>query len=308
MARVAVKVGPAVSSPWRGFTLVEMMVVMACLCCLALLVLGAYSTAVDRVNQTLCAAQLKKLWMVLHTYAESNQGYLPDTGAVSPIVGPLTPAGGGFFLDTWDSRGTPFWPAERHTGNAGNLFLLLRLQLAGPENFICPGSGDRPAFGPFSNERFSFLAFSPGSLSLTAQEQEFLRLNATRHCSYSYQNVLGWRGGDPSISPSEAEAVHLDYSPQDLAILADHNPYTQLQGECRQCLDPLEEPLANSLNHRGQGQNVLYLDGRVFWQTTPECGALLPDGTCDNIYRPAVGAVTDPTNIPRHTKDSYLVP
>ena len=291
----------------RGFTLVEMMVVILCLCLLAGLVMVAYESACDQVNQTLCLARLKGLGTLLFLYAESYDGYLPDAGGVSPLVGPVLP-GASHFRDTWDHPGTAQWPDSRHTGNAGNLYLLVRLQLAEPQDFICPASGDKSALGSPSPKRTSFMTFRKGVDQFTDQQWLFLQETSGRHCSYSYQNVLGHIFGDPAVASPQAAFVHLERSPSDLAILADHNPYTIIRGTRREFLDPNEHPTANSLNHAGRGQNVLYLDGRVQWHTTPECGAGLPDGSRDNIYRPATGAVCDPENIPRHERDSYLVP
>jgi prepilin-type N-terminal cleavage/methylation domain-containing protein len=291
----------------RAFTLTEMLIVVICLSLLMALVAGGYEAVRDEAHRTTCVAQLKKIHGALYAYAQRSSGYLPDTGAASPLAGPV-PLDGYHFPDTWDSRGSPFWPAEKHTGNLGNLYLLIRLGLALPEDFVCPATGDRPAFGPFTDTRFSFMAFKPGSPVLTDEEREFLQTHATRHCSYSYQNLLGHRRNNPAIAEPAAGALLLDHSPPDLAILADHNPYTELQGEARPCRDSDAEPLANSLNHQGRGQNVLYLNGSILWSSTPECGATLDDGARDNIYRPAVGQVTDPRNIPRHVRDSYLVP
>jgi len=304
--RCAVATSPGHHGP-RGFTLTEMLMVIATIAVLAVIVLGACEAVCDEANKVRCAARLKGLGLAIYAYARSSDGRLPDTGAASPLGGPV-PADGFHFRDDWDSRGTALWPQERRTGNAGNLYLLIRLGLAEPRDFICPASGDRAAFGPFCQGRFGFLAFQRGSLSLTAEEKEFLRLNATRHCSYSYQNMLGHPGNDCRVADPNAGGVHLESSPPDLAILADHNPYTQLSGACRPGLDPAADPQANSLNHAGRGQNVLYVDLSVAWHTTPLCGARLPDGTRDNIYRPAAGGVTDPQNVPRHARDSYLVP
>src|SRR5205823_7079717 len=41
---------------------------------------------------------------------------------------------------------------------------------------------------------------------------------------------------------------------------------------------------ANSNNHRNKGQNVVYGDGHVEFQTMPYCGALHDGGFRDNIY------------------------
>jgi prepilin-type N-terminal cleavage/methylation domain-containing protein len=289
-----------------GFTLVEMMIVVGAIALLAVLVLEVCGAACDAANRAGCASHLRAVWQACAVYADGNRGYFPYTGATTPLAGVIAP-GSFYFNDTWDNRGTPFWPVQRNTGNAGNLYLLIRLHLATVDEFVCPASGDVAAFEPFNGGRFSFLAFQPGSIALTAQEQEFLQLHATRHCSYSYQNVLGMFNGVGPVAPGSG-ALQMQGPPAGLAILADHNPYTQLQGEARTCLDPTAAPLANSLNHAGAGQNVLYLNGSVQWCDTPECGAALGNGTHDNIYLPAGGSVIDPTNVPHNNKDSYLVP
>lgn len=295
------------ASSCRAFTLTEMLLVVGIIALLASVLIAAYGAARDTANSALCAGRLKGLGTILAAYANVNQGLLPDTGAASPKAGPV-PADGYHFRDRWDDRGSAFWPNSKRTGNAGNLYLLLRLGLTRAEQFVCPASGDSSAFGPFTCQRFSFLAFAKGTASLTDQERKFLAAHSTRHCSYSYQNMLGHPAGDPAIADPAASGVHLETSPEDLVILADHNPYTQLQGEGRECLDPAAAPLANSLNHAGAGQNVLTLDGCVAWHDTPLAGALLPDGTRDHIYLPAAGDVRDAENVPRHERDSYLVP
>jgi prepilin-type processing-associated H-X9-DG protein len=291
----------------RAFTLVELMLVLMVVLLLASLCMAVFEAADEQVGDTFCAARLRTLGKALFCYAESNQGYLPDLGAVSPMAGRPPPCGP-WFEDVWDHPGTGQWPASRHTGNQGNLYVLIRLGLASPGDFLCPATGDRPTPGTRSMQRTGFIDMREDSDQFTDDEQRFFQEHASRHCSYSYQNMLGHRAGDPSVADPNAAMVHVDRSPPDLAILADHNPYTCIRGTNRRCLDPEKEPTANSLNHGGRGQNVLYLDGRVQWHDTPECGAELPDGGRDNIYRPAAGSVTDPTNIPRHVKDSYLVP
>ncbi len=289
-----------------AFTAVELLIVMLVIGVLIVLTIGMVRAATDHARRTACAGNLAQLAKVLRIYAIDHSGRYPETGAASGLGGcvPL----GNEFPDTWDSPGTGLWPQEKTTGNAGNLYLLIRLGLAAPRDFVCPASGDREAFGPASAGRFSFLAYRPGSSMMTAEQQAFLQTNSTRHCSYSYQNSLGHSEIPYHLACSEAAGVHADLSPPDMVILADHNPYTQMRGEGREVLDPQQFPDANSLNHGGEGQNVLYLSGTVVWQTTPFCGPRLDDGTHDNIYLPAAGDVTDPANVPRHARDSYLVP
>jgi hypothetical protein len=105
-------------------------------------------------------------------------------------------------------------------------------------------------------------------------------------------------------APTTHRAVH----PSGLAVCADRNPYTRQPMTRQPTVSPEAEPEANSLNHHGAGQNVLYLSGEVRWADTPRCGALRCDGTRDHIYRPDEGDPTDPRNLPRSPADSFLVP
>jgi len=83
----------------------------------------------------------------------------------------------------------------------------------------------------------------------------------SRNLSYAYQNMAGVR---PSLLDSP-----------DLPILADNNPCFD---DGRPLFDALtrlgmhDPAKSNSRAHRGAGQNILTLDGRVIWKDTPNCG------------------------------------
>ena len=96
--------------------------------------------------------------------------------------------------------------------------------------------------------------------------------------------------------------------PSNLAILADRNPYTRTDFVRQPVVSPKAQPEANSLNHRGTGQNVLYLEGEVEWHDSPRCGPLRDDGLPDNIYWPDEGLPTDSGAVPRTLADSFLAP
>jgi len=113
----------------------------------------------------------------------------------------------------------------------------------------------------------------------------------SRNLSYAYQNMAGVR---PSLLDDPG-----------LPILADDNP----------CFDdghPLFDVLrrlglrdpakSNSRAHRRAGQNVLTLDGRVIWTTTPDSGI-----NGDNIW--TLDHVTEYTGQegPKSTTDTHLL-
>ncbi|MDX9912348.1 MAG: hypothetical protein RBS39_11010 [Phycisphaerales bacterium] len=125
--------------------------------------------------------------------------------------------------------------------NSANLFTLARERYAPMGALACPGNEMAPT-GEAREGQTDW-----GSID---------------DVSYSYQIMFGpvkpvWK--DPSRA----------------VILADHSPVVlkAVRGEAI-------EPLANSPNHGGTGQYVLFADGSSRWQTTP----LMEDG--DNIWLP----------------------
>jgi prepilin-type processing-associated H-X9-DG protein len=103
------------------------------------------------------------------------------------------------------------------------------------------------------------------------------------------------------------------HQPPDFALAADANrpfghqmlqPYRPVRPD-----DPFSIiRLFNSRNHNGEGQNVLYMDGHVSWQTTMFCGH---EG--DNIYTggrwdPEKPGSGDNPNFPCYRNDSLLLP
>jgi hypothetical protein len=131
--------------------------------------------------------------------------------------------------------------------NRRHVYLLLGQRIvADPQLFICPSQRGVPM-----------------PKSTIGQQKDFLE---GRNLSYAYQNMAGVR---PSVNDDRR-----------LPILADENPLFE-NGlplfNPRRLLGGREK--ANSLAHDGAGQNILTLDGRVKWVTSPFSGI---DG--DNIW------------------------
>ncbi len=128
--------------------------------------------------------------------------------------------------------------------NSANLYTLVRTGFAKVRDLACPG-----------NDRACREALSPEAMDWRSIES----------VSYSYQVMFGdqrpgWR--DPSKT----------------AVLADRSP-----GVLRALAGEPGIPLENSPNHFRRGQSVLFCDGSVSWQCTPE---LNRNGTIDNIWLP----------------------
>lgn len=138
--------------------------------------------------------------------------------------------------------GTPWWfVGDRERSNSANLYTLTRAKYAGVAEFACAGNEDA-----CRSER-------------DAGEFDWARLSQV---SYSYQNMF---------APQRSAWV----MPTRVVVMADASPVVR-RAVARQWINPLE----NSANHDGRGQNVLFNDGTVMWTRTP----VMDNG--DNIWLP----------------------
>jgi prepilin-type N-terminal cleavage/methylation domain-containing protein len=291
-----------------GFTLTELLAVMAMLACLMGLSSAAIVGVKDCSDRTMCAANLSQIGQALLLYSADHSDYLPDCGAASPMGGDV-PADGIHFPSRTSAPGTAAWPEVKAVGNQANLWLLVREGYATPQQFVCPATQDRPSLNDVNDPAIvGFLAMDPATGRATDTEDKFLKLVTAGRCSYSYQNQFAHPNTDPLLTGGSLPTTHRLLHPARLAVVADRNPYTRTDLVRQPVVTPAAQPEANSLNHNGAGQNVLYLSGEVEWHDTPRCGAIRADGLPDNIYRPDAGLPTDPYNIPRGPADSFLAP
>ncbi len=164
--------------------------------------------------------------------------------AYASIFGNSLPFAGWSDRNSW---GPSNGPDTEVRPNRQHVFPLIRTGHANPNAFVCPSSNDVPM------------------VAATGDQNTFLE---ARNVSYAYQNMAGYR---PRMSQDNP----------DLVILGDDNP---LFDNGRPLFDVAVDALGfrrtaerNSQAHRGAGQNVLMLDGRTKWLTSPLVGG-------DNIW------------------------
>lgn len=144
--------------------------------------------------------------------------------------------------------GTPWWfVGDKDRSNSANLYRLTATKYAGVRDLACAGNQDACR------------------VSSEAGRDDWARLSQV---SYSYQNMFAKHRSAWTTAGSGAESGSV-------VVLADASPVVR-RAFAGEWINPLE----NSANHAGNGQNVLLNDGRVLWLRTP----VLASG--DNIWLP----------------------
>jgi hypothetical protein len=229
------------------------------------------------------------------SYASDHNGELPRAGGSSSSFG-----------STFNWRGANRFEAfdliPDGSGGAANmsscLYLLVKYADVQPKSFICPGD--------YGTTEFK-LADAGADDKELVDLWDFGRL-AFKHCSYSYHMPFGFYPLTTSYEPG-------------MAVVADRNLWIGSPAwERFPALTPKSFPgkfspdggreavkAGNSLSHKQEGQNVLFLDNHVNFEKRSFCGI-----NDDNIYTYwdgediRVGAYPGPGE-PQSKTDSILI-
>jgi len=247
----------------KGFTLVELLVLIATIA----LLMGVFIPALARLRQRAfrmtCQTNLSQIGRAMLVYGGDYEDPLPQAGGESSTWQPKINNWQATYR--WDAYGINKTDGSGgHASISSSFYLLVKYVEVRPKQFVCPGDSGTTEFKPAEygvrdKDLIDLWDFGP---------------NPSKHCSYSYHIPYG------------PYALTTASSQPGMAIAADRNPWIDTAAVKARDFSLFkwdgstkQQKAGNAITHKGEGQNVLFVDGHVAFEKRPFCGV-----NDDNIY------------------------
>lgn len=295
----------------KGFTLVELLVVIAIIAMLLAILMPALAKVRTLAQRIMCGTNQGGLGKAMMTYASDDkyESY-PVGGGAGAVLDVATQT-------TNAADSTWHWDCKDSIGTGDNkvsgtikatigscLYLLVKFADVPPEQFLCPGGNEKK----FDLTNYIEHPYASGMATAVTDVWDFGNYADRQtspayspgmgHNSYSYQQPLPLVIGDAKVG--KPHPITASSSPS-AVVLADRNPwFTDNSKDPTQWLtlnnndtsypiwDTTNKQISkdngylwNSLQHKQDGQNVLFADQHVKWQKLFNVGI-----NQDNIYVP----------------------
>lgn len=287
---------------------VDVLVAVALCLLLILLVPVLMAKLREQSIRRVCAANLSQIGKTMFLYANDYKGALPRAGGPTTTWGPIP---------NWMANNFYSACAISADGSGGRatissgFYLLVKYYQAPTRLFLCRGDKGTTEF------KLSNLAAAlPTNFTLNDAWDFGPVSESYKHCSFSYHIPYGQFPLTTSRDPN-------------LAVAADRNPFLKSPGaeaslvvNFKPDLDvfrgtPEQACAGNAVVHKRDGQNVLFLDGRVTFEKRAYCGVKTASWgkDKDNVYLvsmdfrggSAIGTVPATSSQAMNESDSVLV-